>query len=273
MISGDAPASPESPSLRAAGISYEDQGRGEPALLFMPGWCGSRAVCGPLAAGCAAHRRTLALDWRGHGQSQAPGEDFGAKELVDDALAVIEASGAQQVVPVALSHAGWVAIELRRRLGARVPKLVLLDWIMLEAPPPFLAALHALQDPALWQQTREQLFAMWTHGADIPEVSRYVHDDMGSYGFGMWSRAGREISAAYAKTNPLRALSALEPPVPVLHLYAQPDDPAYLAAQQSLSAAHPWFQVRKLDARTHFPMLEAQAPIVVAIERFLAGGV
>ena len=34
-----------------------------------------------------------------------------------DALAVIADSGAQSVVPVALAHAGWVGIELRRRLG------------------------------------------------------------------------------------------------------------------------------------------------------------
>ena len=38
--------------------------------------------------------------------------------MVADALAVIEAAGIEQVVPVAASHSGWVAIELRRRLGA-----------------------------------------------------------------------------------------------------------------------------------------------------------
>lgn len=67
--------------------------------------------------------------------------DFGTSDLVEDALSVIEKSGAQSVVPVALSHAGWVAIELRRILGTRVSKLVLLDWIILEAPAPFLGAL------------------------------------------------------------------------------------------------------------------------------------
>lgn len=252
-------------------ISYDDQGRGEPALLFMPGWCGSRSVFDQLAARCAARRRTLALDWRGHGQSEAPDGDFGASALVEDALSVIEASGAERVVPVALSHAGWVAIELRRRLGSRVPKLVLLDWIIMEAPPPFLAALQSLQDPSLWQQTREQLFSMWTHGVDIPELSRYVREDMGSYGFDMWSRAGREIGSAYAKAaSPLQALATLDPAVQVLHLYAQPDDPGYLAAQQSFGAAHPWFQVHNVQARSHFPLLEAPDEMATAIERFVA---
>ena len=106
---------------------------------------------------------------------------------------MIEKSGAQSVVPVALSHAGWVAIELRRILGTRVSKLVLLDWIILEAPAPFLGALQSLQDRTKWLQTREQLFAMWLHGLDIPELTRYIHEDMGSYSFEMWARAGREI--------------------------------------------------------------------------------
>jgi hypothetical protein len=52
---------------------------------------------------------------------------------------VIEASQAQHVVPVALSHAGWVAIELRRRLGALIPKLVLLDWSSSKLRHPSLA--------------------------------------------------------------------------------------------------------------------------------------
>ncbi|MCL6505968.1 MAG: alpha/beta hydrolase [Bryobacteraceae bacterium] len=61
---------------------------------------------------------TLALDWRGHGQSEKPAGDFGTADLADDAMAVIEASRAEQVVPVALSHAGWVAIRTGR-IGRR----------------------------------------------------------------------------------------------------------------------------------------------------------
>ncbi|CAM3209842.1 alpha/beta fold hydrolase [Rhodothermus bifroesti] len=31
-------------------IRYDDQGQGEPALLFLPGWCASRRVFAELAA-------------------------------------------------------------------------------------------------------------------------------------------------------------------------------------------------------------------------------
>ncbi|WP_367025852.1 alpha/beta hydrolase [Methylococcus sp. ANG] len=261
------------PEVQSHGIriSYDDHGQGEPALLFLPGWCGSRRVFDELAERCAQRRRTLTIDWRGHGSSARPTGDFGASDLADDALAVIDTSQAELVVPVALSHAGWVAVELRRRLGARIPKLVLLDWIVLEAPPPFLGALQSLQDSAQWQQTREQLFSMWLQGPDITGLTHYVREDMGSYPFDMWARAGREISQAYAKAeSPLQALASQEPPVPALHLYAQPEDPGYLAAQRSFGASHPWFQVSKLEARSHFPMYEVPDEMAMAIERFVA---
>lgn len=253
-------------------IDYTDAGRGGPALLLLPGWCGSRRVFEPLLAGCASGRRVLSLDWRGHGESGPADGDFATDDLVDDAIGVIEASGAENVVPVALSHAGWVAIELRRRLGARVVKLALLDWIVLDAPPPFLAALRALQDPDQWEAAREQLFAMWLDDPDLPALTRYVREDMGLFPFAMWARAGREIERMYLQAgSPLRALAALDPPVPVLHLYAQPADPGYLAAQQAFAGTAPWFQVAKLDARSHFPMYEQPDRMVAILEAFAAG--
>ena len=73
--------------------------------------------CSPsFAEHLSADHRVLVMDWRGHGKSQKSDRDFGFAELADDALAVIEASGAQSVVPIAQGQAPWVNIELRRRL-------------------------------------------------------------------------------------------------------------------------------------------------------------
>jgi pimeloyl-ACP methyl ester carboxylesterase len=103
---------------------------------------------------------------------------------------------------------------------------------------------------------------------DNPEVIRLVHE-MGNQGFEMWARAGREISAAYQQQGaPLQALSKLETPVPVLHVYAQ-DPPGYLAAQEAFAAEHPWFSVRKVSAHSHFPMTEVPDVVAAEIEQFV----
>ena len=252
-------------------IAFDDVGDQEPALLFLPGWCGDRTAFRELLPPAARHRRALAIDWRGHGTSERPDDDFDTDDLVDDALNVIEEADVHVVVPVGASHAGWVAIELRRRLGPdRVPGLVLLDWMVLGPPPPFLDALAALQDPAAWEAVRAGLFSMWTTGVDALAVHEYVAS-MGHYGFDSWSRAGREISARFgAEGSPVAALERLDRPCPTLHVYAQPRDEAFHAAQRAYAAAHAWFSVHRLDARSHFPMLEVPVELAEVVEGFVS---
>lgn len=252
------------------GLARTDRGAGEPALLFLPGWCGDRTVFDDLVDRLSRSRRSISVDWPGHGDTPPPEGDFGYDDLVAAALDVLGNTGVDRVVPVALSHAGWVAVELRRRLGAHsVPGIVLLDWMVLGPPPPFLGALEALQDPAAWEQVRARLFAMWTSGLDVAQLTAYV-DGMAGHGFQMWARAGREIGAAFtAEGSPVAALERLDPPPPTLHLYAQPDDPALLAAQQEYATAHPWFRVRRLHARSHFPMFEVPGEMAQAIEELV----
>ena len=83
----------------------------------------------------------------GTGDSSRPGADFGHDELAGDAMAVIQATGVRRVVPVTQAHGGWPALRLRRLLGDRVTGIVLLSWMVVDPPPPFLAVFEMLQDP------------------------------------------------------------------------------------------------------------------------------
>jgi pimeloyl-ACP methyl ester carboxylesterase len=249
-------------------IAFDDRGSGEPALLFLPGWCAPRWVFGDVMARCAPHRRVLLLDWRGHGESEAPSADFGVSELADDAVAVLEASGATSVIPVASAHSGWVALELQRRLGRRVEGIVSLEWFVLGLPPQFREALAGLQSPDRWRQVVDGMHQRWLNGAASPDLERFLRVGM-STGFPMWSRAGREIAAAFDR-EPVPFQAFERSGVPVLLLYSQPPDDSQLAAYQQLAGEHPWFSVQRLPSRTQFSMLEAPDAIAAAIERFIA---
>jgi pimeloyl-ACP methyl ester carboxylesterase len=71
--------------------------------------------------------------------------------------------------------------------------------------------------------------------------------------------------------SPLEAFGGLDPAVPVLHVYGQPQDPDYLDLQRRFAAEHEWFSVLKLDATTHFAMVEAPQHVADAIEDFASG--
>lgn len=249
-------------------IFFEDRGKTGPAVLCLPGWCADHEQFAPTTERLAADHRVLVIDWRGHGASdRAPG-DFGHADLADDAAAVIAAADVDGVFLLPTAHAGWVALELRRRLGARIEGLIALSWMVLGAPPPFLDALAGLQDRARWEEVRERTFAMWTDDHGYVEGSRYVREHMAQHGYEMWARAGREIARAFERVpNPLRAFAELTPPVPFAHLYALPRDPAYLQAQRDVAAQNPWFEVERFDGRCHFPSIEVPDRVANAVRR------
>ena len=255
-------------------IQYDDRGKGEPIFLCLPGWCVHHSIFAPLAERLSADHRVLAMDWRGHGESQTSDRDWGHAEMVADALAVIAASGVQSVIPIAQAHAGWVAVELRRQLKQRVPKMVFTNWnpIFVDGNPlaqPFLGAMQALQDEHRWRETRERMLNIWLSGAP-QSVEKHIRTEMESHGSEDWKRAGREITAHYEREgNPLQALSKFSPAVPLLHAYGHPRAPEYLLGQESFARDHPWFAVSRLEAVSHFPTLEAPDEAARAIREFI----
>jgi pimeloyl-ACP methyl ester carboxylesterase len=257
-------------ALNESVISYDDYGQGEPALLLLPPYCANRTVFRNVLPFWGSRRRILTLDWRGHGGSGSSGGDYGIDGLLEDAMTVLNVAGVQQVVPVALSSAGWVAIELRRWMGNRIPKLVLLDWLMTETPADSLAELQA---PGHWRQAVDETLVQWLRGADNQQVQKFVREEVGVGGFYMWARAARAVSKAYRELgSPFRLLAHLRPCIPVLHLYAEANEPGYVAIQRSFAAKHRWYRAHKLRARSHFPTFEAPEQIARLIEQFVAPG-
>jgi pimeloyl-ACP methyl ester carboxylesterase len=264
------------PFADSEGISiyYDDRGEGEPVLLCLPGWCNTHTIFEPLAERLSADQRLLALDWRGHGNSQASDRDFGFTEMAVDALAVIEASGAHSVIPIAQGQAPWAAVELQRRLGERMPKMVVSSWPVISPSgnplaSRFLNAIRALQYYERWRDGAEQLLTMWL--SDAPDsVETQIREQMLRQGYEMWSRGGREILAMYAlEGEPLQVLRKFSPPVPVLHVYCQPRAPEFLSIQEEFARDHPWYSVHRLEGVSQFPTLEVPDEIASVIREFI----
>lgn len=107
-------------------LNVEASGAGRP-LLLLHGFTGSAVAWAELAAQLAPHRRIIAVDLVGHGQSSAPAnsERYGMEHCVADLLALLGALQIARTDVLGYSMGGRVALQLAAAAPARVGALVL----------------------------------------------------------------------------------------------------------------------------------------------------
>ncbi len=111
-------------------IAYESVGEGPPILLIhgfasdrvqnwrAPGWYDTLTGAG---------LRVVAMDCRGHGESDKPTDPamYGHDVMARDAVAVMDAAGLTAPVVMGYSMGGYLGTQLLMRHGARVSRLVI----------------------------------------------------------------------------------------------------------------------------------------------------
>lgn len=109
---------------QGARIYWDEQGQGAPVLLIMglgyPSdlWHRTRPLL-------AANYRTLALDNRGIGRSEAPLGPCSISLMAEDVRSVLDAAGVEQAHIIGVSMGGMIAQEFALRYPRRVQSLVL----------------------------------------------------------------------------------------------------------------------------------------------------
>ncbi|MGC5341906.1 alpha/beta fold hydrolase [Streptomyces sp. DT24] len=269
-----APSDLKSVEVNGHSISYDDHGPATgPAVVLLSGWCQDHRLFDPLLPHLTDTHRVIRIDWRGHGTDRTPVADFGYPEQADDTIAVLDHLGVDTFLPVSTSHGGWANIELTDRLGARrVPRSIVIDWIMTPPPEDFADGLAAIQDPERWTEGRQGLFDTWLNGSSNPVVRHHLDKEMADFDFEMWARSCRVIAAGYERWGtPLLRMNALADKRPVRHLFSQPTDAGYVRAQRDFGAEHPWFSYRQIGGETHFPTLDSPGSVAEQIRGFGSG--
>jgi len=97
--------------LRSNGINLEvsQHGAGAPALVFLHYWGGSSRTWRHVTHALTPDFRTVAIDQRGWGQSDAPATGYALADLADDAQGVVEALDLERYILVGHSMGGKVA--------------------------------------------------------------------------------------------------------------------------------------------------------------------
>jgi pimeloyl-ACP methyl ester carboxylesterase len=109
-----------------ARLFYLAEGSGEPSLVFIHGVGTGHEVWSEHLRSFAPARKVVALDLRGHGQSD-PADDYPQELFVADLDAVLDANQLRQPVLVGWSLGGSIAIRYAALYPQRVAGLVLVD--------------------------------------------------------------------------------------------------------------------------------------------------
>ncbi len=115
-------------------LAYKDAGDGAPAVVLLHGLACNRAFMAPQARFLQAKHRVVAVDLRGHGNSDAPRQRYTIAALTDDVGWMCEQLDVERAVVVGHSLGGLVALELAATRPDLVRAGVLIDSVLLAGP-------------------------------------------------------------------------------------------------------------------------------------------
>src|SRR5262245_19166192 len=104
-------------------LNYEVEGRGDPTLAFLHGWCSNLRHWDKQVAHFVDRHRIVRTDRRGMGRSVSP-PATSAGDHADDLVRVLDARGIQSVVVIGHAGGGPSAVAFAARYPDRVLALV-----------------------------------------------------------------------------------------------------------------------------------------------------
>ena len=114
-------------------LAYEEAGVGDPSLLLVHGIACHRGFWRPQFERFRGEQRVVAIDLRGHGDSDAPHEPYTIQGLAEDVGWMCEQLGLGQPMVVGHSLGGIVALELAATRPDLVASAVMIDSVLLPA--------------------------------------------------------------------------------------------------------------------------------------------
>lgn len=155
-------------------ISYLEWPGPGPVLLCLHGLAFNAWLWGPFGRAWAGERRVVALDIRGHGESDHPLTGYAYSEIGDDILRAIDALCPEPPAVVGHSMGGRVSLWLAANHGAVYDRLVVVDSRMGRTPPRNLDRHPAERIFPDWESylasaRRAKFHRNWT-----PDMERFV---------------------------------------------------------------------------------------------------
>ncbi|MDP7102379.1 MAG: alpha/beta hydrolase [SAR202 cluster bacterium] len=115
-------------TINGNSLRYLDWGsEGKPHLVCLHGHTGQAHIWEEFAEAMSEHYHVLALDQRGHGESEWADDGYARDRFVDDVAAFVDALGLEKFVLAGLSMGGWHSMLYTAEHADRVERIIMVD--------------------------------------------------------------------------------------------------------------------------------------------------
>jgi pimeloyl-ACP methyl ester carboxylesterase len=171
------------PWLQRDGVSlfYEEAGSGRPPIVLVHGWCCDHTFMAPQLAHFGDAHHILAVDLRGHGQSDRPQQAYTISGFADDLAWICHELTLEWPVVVGHSMGGAIALELAAQRPDLPSAIVILDSAVLPTHDawagvqPVISQLHTTSYRDVMRQFIGDVFFLPT---DDPQRKAQIIDTM-----------------------------------------------------------------------------------------------
>ncbi len=229
-------------------ISYNVEGNGKPALIFVHGWCCDKSYWKHQVPYFAEKYKVITIDLAGHGKSGIGRKKWSVEGFGTDVVAVLERLDINQAILIGHSMGGSVIVEAARQSPKRIIGLVGVDTYQNIEETYSQEQIEEFISPFrtdFVETTRNFVRGMFTPDADSVLVEQIAND---------MSSAPPEIGIGalheYASYDIIKTLKDVQIPIVCINSNKYPTN-VEVGQQHSIS-----FELKLMPGIGHFVMLE-----------------
>jgi pimeloyl-ACP methyl ester carboxylesterase len=141
-------------------ISFNKQGKGKPAIIFVHGWTNNKTIWDAQVSHFSEKYKAIAVDLAGHGVSGNTRDSWTISAFSDDVIAVMNKLKLKEVILVGFSLGGPIVIETATKVPDFVKGVVLVDNLQnieMKYPPEMINGMKAFLMDVVKNPTMEKL--------------------------------------------------------------------------------------------------------------------
>ena len=231
--------------------------------MFVHGWCCDRSHWRAQVPEFSRRHRVVAVDQRGHGQSNKPDQDYTIAGFVNDLAWLIRELELERPVVIGHSMGGVIALNLAHEHPHLLRAIVMVDAPAVPIPdsvqPTVTALVEGLRSPEYREVASEFVATFMFNESSDPALKAEIVADIAS-------APQRLMYTALVSTLAPENMPAGPIPVPAMFVRAA----TQTAGADEIRARYPGIEVAEVDA-AHFLQMEKPEETNRILSRFLEG--